>query len=135
MELQEYREWPNVQKVRGYCCCQLGDVQDCKSLSPHPSPVISSSNIEWQGVFSGDKANKYQVDKEGLRSLTVDKMAKGLQSREGNEMAGLEGRTQLLVRLADAMEASNDFFGQDGRPGNMLGKFQTFGISPNDFSY
>lgn len=75
-------------------------------------------------MFSGDKANKYQVDKEGLRQLTVEKMAKGLQSREGNEMAGLEGRTQLLIRLADALEGNKDFFGSDSRPGNMLGEFQ-----------
>lgn len=76
-----------------------------------------------QGVFSGDKGNKFQVDKEGLRKLTVEVMAKGLQSKEGNEMAGLEGRTQLLVRLADALDANKEFFGHDGRPGNMLGEF------------
>lgn len=80
-----------------------------------------------QGVFSGDKSNKYQVDKNGLRSLTVEKMAKGLQSREGNEMAGLEGRTQLLVRLADALDSSSEFFGQDGRPGNLLGRSRPVG--------
>lgn len=50
-------------------------------------------------------------------------MAKGLQSKEGNEMAGLEGRTQLLVKLADALDANKEFFGHDGRPGNMLGKY------------
>lgn len=49
-------------------------------------------------------------------------MAKGLQSGPGNEMAGLEGRTQLLIRLADALEGNKEFFG-DGRPGNMLGEF------------
>lgn len=79
----------------------------------------------WQGLFSGDKANKYQVDKEGLQTLTVEKMAKGLQSREGNEMAGLEGRTQLLIRLAGALELNKEFFGNDGRPGNMLGESMT----------
>lgn len=49
-------------------------------------------------------------------------MAKGLQSREGNEMAGLEGRTQLLIRLADALDNGSEFFGPNGRPGNLLGK-------------
>ncbi|ROW15856.1 hypothetical protein VPNG_02595 [Cytospora leucostoma] len=82
--------------------------------------AIASLEMFKTGVFSGDKANKFQVDKEGLRSLTVDKMAKGLQSREGNELAGLEGRTQLLVKLADALESNKEFFGYDGRPGNML---------------
>jgi hypothetical protein len=37
-------------------------------------------------------------------------------------MAGLEGRTQLLIRLADALEEKTDFWGQDGRPGNMVGE-------------
>lgn len=61
------------------------------------------------------------MDKAGLRALTVEKMAKGLQSREGNEMAGMEGRTQLLVRLAEALDTSSEYFGQSGRPGNLLG--------------
>lgn len=52
-------------------------------------------------------------------------MAKGLQSRAGNELTGLEGRTQLLVRLAEALDSNKEFFGHDGRPGNMLGKFTT----------
>lgn len=75
-----------------------------------------------QGLFSSDKNNKYQVDKTALRQLTVDQLAHGLQSRPGNVMAGLEGRTSLLVRLADALDERKEFFGEDGRPGNLLGK-------------
>ena len=71
-------------------------------------------------MFSGDKNNKYQVDKEGLRTLTVEKLAQGLQSGPGNEMAGVEGRAQLLIRLGDALEQNKEFFGEDGRPGNMI---------------
>lgn len=73
-------------------------------------------------MFSGDKASKYQVDKDGLRNLTVEQMAKGLQSKPGNEMAGLQGRTELLIRLADALDSNKEFFGENGRPGNMLGE-------------
>ena len=37
-------------------------------------------------------------------------------------MSGLKGRCGLLFRLADALEASPQFFGTDTkRPGNMLG--------------
>lgn len=81
--------------------------------------AVASLEMFKTGIFSGSKENKYQVDKEGLRQLTVEVMAKGLQSKEGNEMAGLEGRTQLLIRLADALDANKEFFG-DGRPGHML---------------
>lgn len=58
-------------------------------------------------------------------------MAKGLQSRTGNEMAGLEGRTHLLIRLADALEGNKDFFG-DGRPGHMLGMLGPLALQPCD---
>ncbi|KAJ4423789.1 hypothetical protein N0V82_001528 [Gnomoniopsis sp. IMI 355080] len=81
--------------------------------------AVASLEMFKTGIFSGNKENKYQVDKEGLRQLTVEAMAKGLQSKEGNEMAGLEGRTQLLIRLADALDGNKEFFG-DGRPGHML---------------
>ncbi|KAL1838433.1 hypothetical protein VTJ49DRAFT_2656 [Mycothermus thermophilus] len=81
--------------------------------------AVASLDMFKAGLFSGNASNKYQVDKEGLRQLSVEKLANGLQSRPGNEMAGLEGRSQLLIRLADALE-NKDFFGEDGRPGNML---------------
>ena len=74
-----------------------------------------------QGLFSSSK-NKFQVDKGGLRALTVEAVAQGLQSREGNQVAGLEGRTYVLVRLGAAMDENPEIFGQEGRPGNMLGE-------------
>ncbi|RWA03428.1 hypothetical protein EKO27_g11677, partial [Xylaria grammica] len=85
------------------------------------SPVRCGDDMEDDGLFSGNPSNKYQVDKDGLRKLTVDQLAKGLQSRPGNEVAGLEGRAQLLIRLGDALAQKGDFFGEDGRPGNMIG--------------
>ncbi|KJZ74513.1 hypothetical protein HIM_06109 [Hirsutella minnesotensis 3608] len=82
--------------------------------------AIASLEMFKAGLFSGNPANKTQVDKAGLQSLTVDKLEAGLQSRPGNELAGLEGRTDLLIRLAGALDDKKDFFGSDGRPGNMI---------------
>ncbi|RDA87606.1 hypothetical protein CP532_3966 [Ophiocordyceps camponoti-leonardi (nom. inval.)] len=82
--------------------------------------AIASLDMFKAGLFSGNADNKTQVDKVGLRSLTVEKLEAGLQSRPGNELAGLEGRTALLIRLADALDEKKDFFGTDGRPGNMI---------------
>lgn len=82
--------------------------------------AIASLEMFKTGIFSGDKMSKYQVDKDGLRGLSVEQMAKGLQSKPGAEMAGLEGRTELLIRLADALDSNKEFFGENGRPGNML---------------
>jgi hypothetical protein len=76
-----------------------------------------------QGLFSGNASNKFQVDKEGLKALTVEKLTTSLQSKPGNEMAGLQGRTDMLVRLASALNDKDDFFGFDGRPGNLVGEF------------
>ncbi len=76
-------------------------------------------------MFSGNKSNKYQVDKDGLKNLTAEKLAQGLQSLPGREMAGLEGRAQLLIRLGHALEENREFFGDSGRPGNMLGEKKT----------
>ncbi|KAH7633270.1 hypothetical protein B0T09DRAFT_318634 [Sordaria sp. MPI-SDFR-AT-0083] len=82
--------------------------------------AVASLEMFKTGLFSGNKNNKYQVDKDGLASLTVEKLAQGLQSGPGNEMAGIEGRAHLLIRLGQALEEKTEFFGADGRPGNML---------------
>ncbi|KAJ4288221.1 hypothetical protein N0V88_007410 [Collariella sp. IMI 366227] len=81
--------------------------------------AVATLDMFKAGMFSGNPNNKYQVDSVGLRHLTVDMMAQALQSRPGNEMAGIEGRAQLLIRLSRALE-NREFFGDDGRPGSML---------------
>ncbi|KAI1764613.1 DUF1688-domain-containing protein [Hypoxylon sp. FL1150] len=82
--------------------------------------AIASLEMFKTGLFSGNPANKFQVDKDGLRRLTVEQLANGMQSRPGNELAGVEGRAQLLIRLSSALASKQDFFGDDGRPGNMI---------------
>ncbi|KAK5656707.1 hypothetical protein OQA88_4254 [Cercophora sp. LCS_1] len=82
--------------------------------------AVASLEMFKQGLFSGNRSNKYQVDAEGLQRLTVEQLAAGLQSKPGSEMAGLEGRAQLLLRLGRTLAEKREFFGEDGRPGNML---------------
>lgn len=86
--------------------------------------AVASLEMFKTGLFSGDEEQPCRVDAVGLRRLTVESMAKGLQVTEQNQMSGLKGRTGLLMRLADALEKKK-FFGQDQRPGNMLGKLST----------
>ncbi|KAF8851383.1 DUF1688-domain-containing protein [Acephala macrosclerotiorum] len=81
--------------------------------------AIASLEMFQDGLFSSNSSQPHQVDGEGLRGLTVEKMAKGLQVSEHNPIAGLEGRTGLLIRLADALN-NKTLFGADARPGNML---------------
>lgn len=36
-------------------------------------------------------------------------------------MSGVDGRATLLLGLAEALEEKKEYFGEDGRPGNMIG--------------
>lgn len=57
-------------------------------------------------------------------------LAKGMQSGPGNELAGVEGRAELLIKLGDALDQKRDFFGDNGRPGNMIGESALLSINP-----
>lgn len=46
-----------------------------------------------------------------------------MQVEQSNPMTGLSGRASLISNLARALQSSNAFFGEDGRPGNLLGEF------------
>ncbi|KAF4956324.1 hypothetical protein FGADI_3901 [Fusarium gaditjirri] len=82
--------------------------------------AVASLEMFKTGLFSGNPNNKFQVDKDGLKNLTVEKLAAGLQSKPGNEMAGIQGRTDLLIRLGEALAAKDDFWGFEGRPGCLI---------------
>jgi len=82
--------------------------------------AVASLEMFKAGMFSSNPAEPCQVDSDGLRTLDIDVMAKGLQVSEMNPMEGLEGRTGLLLRLADALQ-NHELFGDEARPGNMLG--------------
>ncbi|CAD6576910.1 MAG: hypothetical protein ASARMPRED_007942 [Alectoria sarmentosa] len=81
--------------------------------------AIASLEMFKAGSFSSDTQEPSQVDSLGLKRLSVEHLAKGLQVTEDNPMAGLEGRAGLLSRLGDALKNSA-LFGAEGRPGHML---------------
>lgn len=74
------------------------------------------------GLFSSDPTEPCQVDGAGLKKVTVEALARGMQHSEQNPLAGLEGRAGLLQRLSAALN-NQELFGVDARPGNMLGMF------------
>ncbi|GES64168.1 DUF1688-domain-containing protein [Aspergillus terreus] len=71
------------------------------------------------GLFSSDPTEPCQVDGAGLKKVTVEVLAKGMQHSETNQLAGIEGRAGLLMRLSEALN-NQEFFGVDARPGNLL---------------
>ncbi len=77
------------------------------------------------GYFSSDSLEPCQVDSVGLKRLSVQQLAKGLQVSEANPINGLEGRAGLLSRLADALK-NTVLFGREERPGHMLGEICAF---------
>jgi len=89
--------------------------------------AVASLEMFKTGMFSSNTDNPCQVDADGLRKLTVQQMAKGLQVTETNVMNGLEGRTNLLIRLSDALRDSPEIWGSDARPGNLIGEYNICG--------
>ncbi|KAI7160356.1 DUF1688-domain-containing protein [Hortaea werneckii] len=81
--------------------------------------AVASLEMFKTGLFSSNPDQPFQVDHGGLKKLTTEKMAKGLQVSPENPMDGLEGRTNLLIRLADAL-LNQEIFGPESRAGNML---------------
>jgi hypothetical protein len=83
--------------------------------------AVASLEMFKSGAFSSNPKEPCQVDSAGLRKLDVNVMARGLQVTSSNPIDGLEGRTSLLLRLAQALQ-NQEVFGLEARPGNMLGR-------------
>ena len=92
-----------------------------KTYSRSEGLAVASLEMFKTGAFSSDKNQPHQVDAKGLKRVTEQMLAKGLQVSESNPMSGLEGRAGLLMRLATALQ-NPELFGRDGRPGNMIGR-------------
>ncbi|KAH9933302.1 uncharacterized protein B0H18DRAFT_1082985 [Fomitopsis serialis] len=86
---------------------------------------VASINMFEEGFFSSDSQNPHKVDAEGLSRITSDRTASAMQVSSSNPMVGLEGRSSLLLNLADALRASPTFFGSSSRPGDILDFFES----------
>jgi len=80
--------------------------------------AIASLDMFLAGFFAGDGG--LQVDAAGLKRITPQSTGNAMQVSEANPMSGLEGRSSLLANLGNALSASPEMFGTDGRPGNLL---------------
>lgn len=83
--------------------------------------AIASFWMFLKGGFSSDLKQPYQADVEGLKALTLEKIALEFQVDDGNFLIGLEGRLQLLQKLGEILEENPKFFGSEPpRPGNLV---------------
>nr|POE65652.1 uracil catabolism protein 4 [Quercus suber] len=98
---------------------QYTSKEDGKTFRRSEGLAIASLEMFKNGWFSSNPEQPYQVDSLALTKLTKDRMARGLQVSSENPIAGLEGRTNLLVRLGDAL-LKKEVFGAEARAGNLL---------------
>lgn len=59
---------------------------------------------------------------ESLAHLETQNLVEGFQISESNPMPGVEPRAELLRSLGRSLLASQDIFGQEGRPGALVGQ-------------
>lgn len=78
--------------------------------------AIASFHMFQEGLFS--MRYEPEVSGEGLRNLPLDSLEHGFQSRDGNQILGLEGRHQLLQNLGHTMKHKPHIFIGD-RPGGL----------------
>jgi hypothetical protein len=71
------------------------------------------------GLFGGNRQAPI-AEASSLARVTPSDIATNFQVTDKNPLVGLEGRTSLLVRLADALRASPQYFGTQARPGGMF---------------
>ncbi len=73
--------------------------------------ALASFDWFWRGGFSSNPRRPLQVDAAGLEQITLTDLAAAFQVRSENPLLGLEGRWQLLQRLAQALRAQPQSFG------------------------
>ncbi|TFK21004.1 DUF1688-domain-containing protein [Coprinopsis marcescibilis] len=81
---------------------------------------VASFRMFESGFFSSVEGQPFQVDAQGLLKVTPQRVADAMQVSEQNPMVGVDGRANLLSSLGTALKANPEFFGKDGRPGNIV---------------
>jgi hypothetical protein len=62
------------------------------------------------------------VNGNGLKNMTTEKLATGFQVSDTNAMLGIDSRAALLMSLGNSLLQHPDIFGEQGRPGNVVGE-------------
>lgn len=90
-----------------------------QSLARSEGLGVASLHAMASGLFSADPARPWRCEARALARLEPADLARAFQASDTNPLVGLEGRTELLRRLGQAMAAQPATFGPDGRPGGM----------------
>ena len=74
--------------------------------------AVASFYLFMEGAFSSNSNSPFQADAEGLKSLSLERLAQGFQASDSNPLVGVEGRLQLLRSLGAAIESKPNYFGE-----------------------
>jgi Protein of unknown function (DUF1688) len=97
-------------------------------LSRSEGLAMASLRAMESGLFSVDPSNPWRADAEALTRITPEALAATFQHAPGNELAGLDGRAQLLRRLGEVCAQSPDLFGARARPGRLYDHWASRGF-------
>ena len=92
--------------------------------------AVASLEMFKSGKFSSNPDEPHQVDSNGLKKIDMKTLGKDLQVSESNVLNGLQGRAELMVKLARVLQ-NHEVFGVEARPGNLLGR-SLFQKEPED---
>jgi hypothetical protein len=82
--------------------------------------AVASYRAFMAGRFSSDVGDPLRVDAAALARLDSRTLAEAFQVSLDNPLVGLEGRVELLHRLADALRAQPQTFTALGQPGHLF---------------
>jgi hypothetical protein len=80
---------------------------------------VASLRAMQTGLFSADPDRPWRADATALATLTPQALARAMQHRPDNPLAGLDGRAALLRRLGEVAAANPAMFGRPARLGNL----------------
>lgn len=82
--------------------------------------AVASAEAFLSGTFSAFQERPLRVDAERLCALTSEQVAQIFQASDGNRVAGIQGRAELLRRLGERVTTDTIYFpGTERRPGNL----------------
>ncbi|HXC29294.1 MAG TPA: URC4/urg3 family protein [Stellaceae bacterium] len=90
---------------------------------------VASFRAMQAGLFSADPAQPWRADATALAALSPDALAAAMQHRDGNALAGFDGRVALLRRLGEVARDNPAVFGRPARLGNLYDHWRAQGAA------
>lgn len=90
---------------------------------------VASLRAMEAGLFSADPVNPWRADGSALAALTPEPLAAAMQHRDGNPLAGFEGRVALLRRLGEVIADDPAVFGRPARLGHLYDYWRNQGTT------